>query len=116
MSGTESYDIPSLRARLREQLAENADAYPLQLEQRFPQILARLVELWGTADLDRYLSSLMVADRADRQGFPSAAAREIFRLSLIHGALGLAPKPSGTGWMGVGDLEIDRYFEKKHSA
>ncbi|MBK1678798.1 hypothetical protein [Rhodocyclus tenuis] len=109
-----NYDIPALREKMHEHLAENADAYPLQLEQRFPQILARLVELWGTADLDHYLNSLMVADRSDRQGFPSDAAREIFRLSVIHGALGLAAKPSGTGWMGVGDLEIDRYFEKKH--
>lgn len=116
MSGTGNQDIPSLRRRLRQQLAENASAYPSQLEQRFPQILARVVELWGTADLDHYLNSLMVADRADRQGFPADAAREIFRLSLIHGALGLAPKTSGTGWMGAGDVEIERYFEKKHGA
>ncbi len=97
---------PALRAKLLEILGENAKVYPELIEQQFPRILGRIVELWGTAELDHYLESLMVSDRPDRQGFHPDVAMEIFRLSMIHGALGLSSKISGTGWAGIDDGEL----------
>ena len=50
----------------------------------------------------------MVSDRPDRQGFTPDVAMEIFRLSMVHGALGLSSKISGTGWAGIDDGELYR--------
>ncbi|MBK7898592.1 MAG: hypothetical protein KA603_12080 [Azonexus sp.] len=99
---------PALRARLLEFLDGDEAAYPRLLEQQFPRIAAKVVELWGTAEFDHYLEGLMVSDRPDRQGFPPDVAMEIFRLSMVHGALGLSSKISGTGWAGIDDGELYR--------
>lgn len=68
-------------------LGSAADAYPVQLESRFPHVLARMAELWGTEEMGSYFKSLIIPDRPNRQGFPREAAEEIFRLSLLHGSI-----------------------------
>jgi hypothetical protein len=102
------YDIPALRAKLQGLMANDIGAYPTAIEQKFPRIFAKIVELWGRAGLDAFLEDLMVSDRPGRQGFPDDVAREVFRLSMIHGALGLTKQASGTGWAGVDDPEMFR--------
>ncbi len=100
MDANDSFDIPALRERMETLLGEKADAYPRQLEQRFPRILAKLVELWGRPAASAYLNGLMFSDdRPNRQGFPSDVASELLRLSMIHDAL-KPPKetPSQGGW------------------
>lgn len=86
MDNRDSYDIPALRQRMLAALGEKAEAYPHQIEQRYPHILEKLVQFWGRAEADAYLNGLMVADRADRKGFPDEVASELFKLSMIHGA------------------------------
>ncbi len=100
------YDIAALKASLVQQLGDEAAIYPVRIEQRFPRILARIVDLWGTSACDNYLQSLMVSDRTDRQGFPADVATEIFRLSMAHGALGLSSQTSASGWAGLDDGEL----------
>jgi len=100
MDANDCFDIPSLREKMMAHLGEKADAYPRQLEQRFPRILAKLVEIWGKPAASTYLDGLMFSDdRPNRQGFPSDVASELLRLSMIHDALE-APKksPSQGGW------------------
>jgi hypothetical protein len=97
--------IPVLHERMLAHLGGKADAYPSQLEQRFPRILAKLVEVWGRPEGDAYLNSLLVADRADRTGFPGDVASELFRLSMIHGAL-RAKDAQGGGWLDSDDSEV----------
>ena len=107
----ESYDVPALRAKLLESLGEqNAGVYPQHIEQSFPRILAKIAELWGKPALDAFLDSLMVSDRPGRQGFSPEIAMEIFRLSTLHGSLGLNPQQSlGTGWTGLDDAELFKH-------
>ncbi len=50
-----SFDIPALRARLLGHLGPHADIYPVNIEQKFPRILAKIVDLWGTSALDGLL-------------------------------------------------------------
>jgi hypothetical protein len=97
----EQPDLLAIRAKLMAKLGEHAGSYPAQLEARFPHILAKLAELWGSGEADRYLDSLMVSDRVDRAGFPPDVAMEIFRLASAHAAYGFTAKASGTGWAGV---------------
>lgn len=60
----------------------NEDIYPRVLEERFPRVFGKILELWQTPHIDSYLQDLMVDKRAgDRQGFPPDAAMEIIRLS-----------------------------------
>ena len=69
------YDISAIRAKLRDKMGElAADNFPEAIAQRFPHILARLADLWGSAALDAYLDGLMLDDRGGRQGFPSTLA------------------------------------------
>lgn len=106
METSENYDVPALRAQLTALLGSDVKYYPAQIEQKFPRILARVVEQWGKAELDAYLSELMVPARAGRQGFPHDVAMEIFHLSNLHSALKLSPEhTSGTGWAGIDDPE-----------
>lgn len=115
MDDKDGFDIPRLREQMLAHLGDKADAYPRQIEQRYPRILARLVDLWGKPAGDAYLNSLMVADRDDRQGFPDDVASELFRLSMIHGAL--LPAQGGIvrgGWSSA-DVEsgVDDAFGRR---
>ena len=106
MEQSESFDVPALKAHLLEKLAADAHVYPLHIEQQFPRILAKIVELWGSARLDDYLGQLMVSDRQGRRGFPGEVAMDLFRLSTVHGGLGFSRQTQGTGWAGIDDHEL----------
>lgn len=63
------YDISAIRAKLRDKMGElAADNFPEAIAQRFPHILARLADLWGSAALDAYLDELMLARIFHRRG------------------------------------------------
>lgn len=79
-----TFDIPALRERMIELLGDDQDAYPYELEQRFPHVLAKLVQLWGEPSLDTYIESLLLLDRPNRRGFPMEAVLEILQVSFIH--------------------------------
>lgn len=114
MDNKDNFDIPSLRLKMLAHLGEKADAYPHQIEHRFPHILAKLVNLWGKPEADAYLNGLMVADRPDRHGFPADVASELFRLSMIHGTLQPAKPTSQAGWASSEvDSEVDDFFSRR---
>jgi hypothetical protein len=106
-------DLPALREQLLCQLGGDATHYPKKLEERFPRILRKVVELWGRPELDAYFNELMVSERHDRQGFPADVAMEIFQLSNVHAGLHLSDTASGTGWAGIQDAEVFRKALKK---
>jgi hypothetical protein len=105
---TEIHDVQAIKAKLLAKMGARSADYPVHIEQRFPHILANVAKLWGTAELDAYLETLMLPDRDGRQGFPPEVAMEMFHLSFAHAALGLAPKSSGTGWTAVDDVALER--------
>ena len=75
-----------MNPRLFKLLDENEELYPRLLEEKFPRVFNKLLELWQTPHIEDYLRDLMVDKRAgDRQGFPPEAAAEIIRLSnFVH--------------------------------
>lgn len=106
---TEVQDVSAIRAKLLGKMGGlAADHYPMLIEQRFPRILGRLADLWGSAALDAYLDSLMLNDRDGRQGFPPDVAMEIFHLISVHGTLGLTPEKNLFGWGAARDPELEK--------
>ncbi len=73
--------------RLHSLLGAHAGKFPHHTAQRFPHVVDRLADLWGTPAIDGYFSELMVADDRRKQGFPPEVAREIFALSMLHDSL-----------------------------
>jgi ankyrin repeat protein/ActR/RegA family two-component response regulator len=55
--------------------------YPHKLEEQYPHIFNKLIELWDTPLIDAYFQELMMSSRHDRQGFPADIAKEIYYLS-----------------------------------
>jgi len=106
---TQVYDVPGIRATLLEKMGEYAADYPQHIEQRYPHILAKLAELWGTPALDKYLDVLLLPDRQERQGFPGDVATEVFHLSSVHSHITFDQKATASGW----GLVIDSDLEKK---
>ncbi|MBB5191081.1 hypothetical protein HNQ50_001804 [Silvimonas terrae] len=71
---------------LREKLAayKLEHRYPEQLAARFPRIVTRIMELWGTPNLQAYFDELLIMDRHDRQGFPAEIGAELMSVSMAH--------------------------------
>lgn len=77
-----------MNPRLFNLLDGKKDIYPHLLEERFPRVFNKLLELWQTPHIDVYLQDLMMDKRGgDRAGFPPDAAMEIIRLSNYLHAL-----------------------------
>jgi ankyrin repeat protein len=71
-----------MNPRLLNLLDGKEDIYPHLLEEKFPRVFNKLLELWQTPDIDVYLQDLMMDKRGgDRAGFPPDAAMEIIHLS-----------------------------------
>lgn len=105
-------DVQVLRQRLLallEGAGNRTDLYPTQLVQQFPRIAARIAELWGKPELDRYFEKdLLTTQRSQRQGFPDEVAKELFRLSNFHSSLGLSSSAQPVPWGWVEDAEYFR--------
>lgn len=54
------------------------------LEQQFPRIAMRLVELWHNQTCGDYLRTLLMDERGDRQGFPPDVMNDLILLDSIH--------------------------------
>jgi hypothetical protein len=63
--------------------------YPHVLEQRFPHVLEKIVQLWNSTDGEAYFTDLLQPNgrgggRVDRDGFPESAWNEIFQLLQLY--------------------------------
>ncbi|MCA3131264.1 MAG: hypothetical protein ACK5YW_03655 [Betaproteobacteria bacterium] len=96
-----THDVAAMRAALMKKLGAQADSYPKAVEARFPRILARIDELWGSHQLDLYLEELMLPERQERQGFPIEVATELLKLIALHGAFNHKPPPGRERWSHV---------------
>jgi hypothetical protein len=71
-----------MNQRLLNLLNGDEYLYPHLLEERFPRVFNKLLELWQTPHIEIYLQDLMMDNRAgNREGFPPDAAMEIIHLS-----------------------------------
>jgi len=89
-----------------------ARLYPHKLEQQFPRVFDKIIELWDTPQIDAYFHDLMMNTREGRQGFPVEVAGEIYYLSQVRERTRKGPKVTvtGTGWASI-NLENQRIIE-----
>jgi uncharacterized protein len=71
-------------AKLLQILDHCQQNYPHQLEQQFPRVLQKIIELWDQQALDDYFNDLLVSKRSHRQGFPPQVASDIMYLSRVY--------------------------------
>jgi hypothetical protein len=57
------------------------------IQERFPKIGEKIVQLWGTAGLQEYLSKTIFDERGGRQGFPMPIVTALMRIYEYHGTL-----------------------------
>ncbi|MDD2685237.1 MAG: hypothetical protein PHY62_03685 [Gallionella sp.] len=74
--------------RLLRILNNREQNYPHALDKQFPRILAKIMALWDTPDMNQFFVELMVNKRGDRAGFPKDVASDIIYLSMVHARLG----------------------------
>lgn len=72
--------------------------YPHKLEQQFPRIAEKIIEIWETPQIDAFLTDLLVTGRPGRQGFPPDVAKEIYYLSQIRERTRPQPQSSSDIW------------------
>jgi hypothetical protein len=63
--------------------------YPKVLEEKFPHILKKIIQLWNNPEGGLYLADLLQPNgrsggRMERDGFPENAWQEIFQLQQIY--------------------------------
>jgi len=77
-----------MNEQLLKILDGKADFYPRFLEEKFPRVFNKILELCETEHIEAYLLDLMVDKRGGtRQGFPPEAATEIVRLGRYFSTL-----------------------------
>lgn len=80
--------------KLLHMLNGRENLYPKKLEQQYPRVLNRILELWYSLEIDDYFTELLVDTRGDRQGFPPEVASELFTLSQVHAKIRSQKQPS----------------------
>ncbi len=100
MSGQEYTDpeVLAMREKLMQLLGDEASAYPHNIEKGYPRILAKLIEVWKTPELPKYLDDLTFSTRAGRMGFPSGVAMDLFNLGNLEAVQRQTPDANSGGW------------------
>jgi hypothetical protein len=108
----------AMNQKMLELLGEHADKYPKHIEQDFPHVFSKLLELWGTSQMRGYLDDLMMSKRPGRLGFPDDAAAEVWALSSAYSRLHPTPEtdsPFDDLWSHDADAARDAWKEITHS-
>jgi len=94
-----------MNERLLKILDGNKEFYPSILEERFPRVFNKILELCETKLIDAYLLDLMVDNSGGtRQGFPPDAAGEIVRLDKYFSTLDARRKKQDI-WNNIPELK-----------
>ncbi len=77
------------RAVVLHTLKCSPNLYPKTLDERFPHVLEKIVELWSSPEVKPYLADLLQPNgrgggRLDRSGFPDEAWVEILLLQQLR--------------------------------
>lgn len=91
-------EMRDMREKFMRMLGDKASCYPHTVEQNFPRILAKLLEVWNTPERSKYLDELTFSSRSGRAGFQGAVANELFSLSTIFVVPPESDIPEAKGW------------------
>jgi len=85
-----SDDLPDLS--LLDEKVDPRKGPPQKIDVRsaledYPRICARVQQLWGTAECEPYLNTLVIDTRGNRQGFPPPMMEELLYLGRLSRAL-----------------------------
>jgi hypothetical protein len=83
-----------MNEKLLEYLNGNTHLYPSSVAVQFPTIIDKLISLWETTEIDKYIESLLFDTRGDRQGFPPEVANELWKLHHYRLKLSAENAPS----------------------
>jgi len=92
-----------MHPRLLKLLNNNERNYPHSLAQQFPRILSKIMDLWDSPEIDDYFSSLMIADRHNREGFPKEVVSDVMYLSMVHTKLKDTKEATAKPWADVNE-------------
>ena len=92
-----------MNAKMLRILNNREQDYPHALEQQFPRIFRKIMEMWGRPEIDAYFTKLMVSDRLHRQGFSKEVASDIVYLTMVH-ARQHEPVHESNPWDDVSDF------------
>lgn len=71
-------------------LSLERDYFPIELARHYPRIINRLAHTWDIpGEGVKYLDSLLLDDRGDREGFPMSVLRELIALREYYNTLGI---------------------------
>lgn len=93
-----SEQIQAMREKLMQLMGPEAGAYPHNLEKGYPRILAKLIEVWNTPELPKYVDELTFSSRAGRAGFSSDVAMDLFNLGMLHAVTSQVRHSDADGW------------------
>jgi len=54
------------------------------IQEQFPRISEKIVQLWGSSELRVFLDSILFDERGNRVGFPSVVASALLRIHKNH--------------------------------
>ena len=90
--------VLAMREKLMQLMGPEAGAYPHNLEKGYPRILAKLIQVWNTPELPKYVDELTFSSRAGRAGFSSDVAMDLFNLGMLNAVTSQAQKSESDGW------------------
>jgi uncharacterized protein len=73
-----------MNSHFHSALQRHPGRYPARLDQRYPHILERIEQLWGTSQIDHYLQELLLDTRGNRQGFAPEVMSDLMFLHGLH--------------------------------
>lgn len=89
------------------EVEDKVERYPHTLEEKYPRIMGKIADTWGTPECGEYLSELMLDTRnGSRAGFPPDVAADLLMLSRLNQTVlemnGVASGESPDFWTAFG--------------
>ena len=101
-----------MNERLAQMLGDDNGLYPHQTEAKYPRIIERISNLWGTVGMERYFKEILFDDRGDREGFPPDVMMEIFALSNYHESTKPSRSAIDSAWQSSENDRLDRFKDQ----
>ncbi len=85
--------ISTTSSELPANLAQDAAL----VQEQYPRIGEKILQLWGSSELNDYLDSIVFDERGSRHGFPTTVASALMRIHEGHFSL-VPAKDTGDYW------------------